>query len=51
MAEEGARALFSGLSPGLQRQFVFAGIRIGMYVPVRNYVCGDLQPGQAPTVW
>lgn len=48
--EEGARALFSGLSPGLQRQFVFAGLRIGLYVPIRNLLCGPMEPGQNPTL-
>lgn len=33
-AEEGPLALFKGIVPGLQRQMVFAGIRIGLYQPV-----------------
>jgi len=49
-AEEGPRSLYSGLSPGLQRQFVFAGLRIGLYVPVRNVICGPMEPGQNPTI-
>lgn len=49
-AEEGPRSLYSGLSPGLQRQFVFAGLRIGLYVPVRNLICGPMEPGQNPTI-
>lgn len=49
-AEEGVAALFSGLTPGLQRQFVFAGLRIGLYVPIRNLICGKLEPGQNPTL-
>lgn len=49
-AEEGTLALFNGLTPGLQRQFVFAGIRIGMYVPIRNAIAGEMQPGQNPTL-
>ena len=48
--EEGLTALWSGLSPGLQRQFVFAGLRIGLYVPIRNIICGEMQPGQNPTL-
>ena len=48
--EEGPVALWSGLSPGLQRQFVFAGLRIGLYVPIRNLICGPMEPGQAPTL-
>lgn len=49
-ANEGPLALFSGLAPGLQRQFVFAGLRIGLYVPVRNIICGEMAPGQNPTI-
>lgn len=49
-AEEGPRALFSGLAPGLQRQFVFAGLRIGLYVPIRNLICGPIKPGENPTL-
>lgn len=49
-AEEGPFALWSGLVPGLQRQFVFAGLRIGLYVPVRNVITGPLAPGQNPTL-
>lgn len=37
---EGPRALWKGLSPGLQRQMVFASIRIGAYEPVRNLFSG-----------
>ena len=35
--EEGVLALYKGLTPGLQRQMVFAGIRIGLYQPVRDF--------------
>ena len=44
-AEEGVSALFGGMTAGLQRQFVYAGLRIGMYVPVRNMITGPLPPG------
>jgi solute carrier family 25 uncoupling protein 8/9 len=50
-AEEGSTALFGGLIPGLQRQILFAGLRIGMYVPIRDMICGPLQEGQAPLLW
>lgn len=49
-AEEGPLALFSGLSPGLQRQFMFAGLRIGLYVPIRNLICGEMKPGENPSL-
>lgn len=32
--EEGAAALWKGIIPGLHRQCVFGGLRIGMYEPV-----------------
>lgn len=44
-AEEGPVALFRGLTPGLQRQCVFAGLRLGMYVPIRNLISGPLAEG------
>ena len=47
--EEGFTALYSGLSPGLQRQFLFVGLGNGLYVPIRNAICGDLEPGQYAT--
>ena len=49
-AEEGTLSLFNGLIPGLQRQVVFAGLRIGLYVPVRDMITGPLAPGQNPTL-
>jgi len=49
-AEEGTMALWSGLSPGLQRQFLNSGLRIGLYVPVRNIICGPMKPGENPTL-
>ena len=48
--EEGTRSLYNGLSAGLQRQIVFAGLRIGLYVPVRNMIAGELKPGENPTL-
>jgi solute carrier family 25 uncoupling protein 8/9 len=29
---------------------VFAGLRIGLYVPVRNLISGELKPGENPTL-
>ena len=49
-AEEGALALWNGLTPGLQRQFVFAGLRIGLYIPIRNMICGEMKPGENPSL-
>ena len=48
--EEGVTSLYNGLSAGIQRQCVFAGLRIGLYVPVRNAIAGELKPGENPTL-
>jgi len=37
LQEEGAKALWKGLVPGLLRQSVFATLRIGLYEHVRNF--------------
>jgi len=29
---------------------VFAGLRIGLYIPVRNMIAGELKPGENPTL-
>lgn len=50
-AEEGATALFGGLMPGLQRQVLFAGLRVGLYIPVRNIITGPLAEGQYPSLF
>jgi len=39
------------MMPGMQRQFVFGGIRIGMYQPIRELITGPLPPGVNPTVF
>lgn len=49
-SEEGMLALYNGLTAGLQRQVVFAGLRIGLYVPVRTLIAGELKPGENPTL-
>ena len=43
--EEGPRALFYGLGPGVQRQFLFVGLGNGLYPPIRNAICGPMEPG------
>ena len=32
--EEGLKSLWNGLTPGLHRQCLFGGLRIGLYEPV-----------------
>lgn len=49
-AEEGPFALWSGLVPGLQRQFINAGLRVGMYIPIRDVITGPLKPGENPSL-
>jgi len=39
-AEEGLKSLWKGIFAGLQRQFLFAGIRIGSYPVVRDFYLG-----------
>lgn len=45
-AEEGVGSLYKGLIAGLQRQMVFASIRIGLYEPVKRLYVGDKFEGQ-----
>lgn len=49
-AEEGVIKLWNGIAPGLQRQFIFAGLRIGLYTPIRDLICGPLPEGVNPTL-
>ena len=44
VAEEGLLALWSGLGAGIQRQYVFASLRLGMYEPVRDWIAGGRDP-------
>ena len=48
--DEGPRALFYGLGPGVQRQFLFVGLGNGLYVPIRSAICGPLAPHEYATV-
>jgi len=47
-AEEGPLALFKGLGAGLQRQMVFASIRIGLYDEVKALYVGKDWVGDIP---
>ena len=38
--EEGIQSLWKGIFAGLQRQVIFAGLRIGLYPTVRDSICG-----------
>ena len=43
--EEGPRALFYGLAPGLIRQSIFLGLANGLYVPIRNGIIDRSEGG------
>lgn len=47
-ADEGPTALWNGLTPGLQRQLINCGLRVGLYLPIRNFFTGPLEPGVQP---
>ena len=46
--EEGIISLFKGLSAGLQRQTIFAGLRIGLYPIVRDKLTSEKDPLKIP---
>lgn len=48
--EEGVASLFSGLTAALQRQMIFAGLRVGLYTPIRDMVTGPLPEGVNPSL-
>lgn len=39
--EEGLVALWKGIIPGLHRQCLYGGLRIGLYEPVKSFYVGD----------
>ncbi|ONK72136.1 uncharacterized protein A4U43_C04F16130 [Asparagus officinalis] len=46
--EEGVAALWKGIVPGLHRQCVFGGLRIGLYEPVKSLYVDDNFVGDIP---
>eukprot|EP00850_Spirogloea_muscicola_P016159 SM000129S26146 [mRNA] locus=s129:268061:270037:- [translate_table: standard] len=46
--EEGTAALWKGLVPGLHRQILFGGLRIGLYEPVKSVIVGKDHQGDVP---
>jgi solute carrier family 25 uncoupling protein 8/9 len=48
IAEEGIQSLYKGLSAGLQRQIVFASLRIGLYEPIKRIYVGKDHTGPIP---
>ena len=47
--EEGIGALWKGITPGLHRQCLFGGLRIGLYEPVKDLYAGKNHTGDVPT--
>ncbi|CAL0302648.1 unnamed protein product [Lupinus luteus] len=46
--EEGLAALWKGIVPGLHRQCLYGGLRIGLYEPVKNLYVGSDHVGDVP---
>lgn len=46
--EEGLSALWKGIVPGLQRQCIYGGLRIGLYDPVKTFFVGSAFIGDVP---
>ncbi|KAI3525815.1 hypothetical protein L1887_04929 [Cichorium endivia] len=46
--EEGLASLWRGIVPGLHRQCLYGGLRIGLYEPIKNLYVGDNFVGDVP---
>ncbi|XP_048500518.1 mitochondrial uncoupling protein 1 isoform X2 [Beta vulgaris subsp. vulgaris] len=46
--EEGIASLWKGIVPGLHRQCLFGGLRIGLYEPVKTFYVGKDHVGDVP---
>ncbi|KAJ7959747.1 putative Mitochondrial uncoupling protein [Quillaja saponaria] len=46
--EEGVSALWKGIIPGLHRQCIYGGLRIGLYDPVKTFLVGSAFVGEIP---
>ncbi|KAM0027776.1 putative mitochondrial carrier UCP, mitochondrial carrier domain superfamily [Helianthus debilis subsp. tardiflorus] len=46
--EEGLASLWKGIVPGLHRQCLFGGLRIGLYEPIKNLYVGENFVGDVP---
>ena len=46
--EEGVGALWKGITPGIHRQILFGGLRIGLYEPIKNLYVGKDHVGDVP---
>ena len=45
LVEEGGHTFWRGIVAGLHRQIIFSGIRVGLYIPVRDAISGPLPEG------
>ena len=46
--EEGFGALWKGITPGIHRQVLFGGLRIGLYEPIKTLYVGKDHVGEVP---
>nr|KAJ0204226.1 hypothetical protein LSAT_V11C500284910 [Lactuca sativa] len=46
--EEGLASLWKGIVPGLHRQCLYGGLRIGLYEPIKNLYVGENFVGDVP---
>ncbi|KAK1321306.1 Mitochondrial uncoupling protein 1 [Acorus calamus] len=46
--EEGLAALWKGIIPGLHRQCLYGGLRIGLYDPIKSFYVGNDYVGDVP---
>ena len=44
----GAAALWKGIGPGIHRQVLFGGLRIGLYEPIKDLYVGKDHVGDVP---
>ena len=46
--EEGVKSLWKGIGPGIHRQVLFGGLRIGLYEPIKDFYVGKDHVGEVP---
>ena len=46
--EEGVKSLWKGIGPGIHRQVLFGGLRIGLYEPIKDFYVGKDHVGDVP---
>ncbi|RCV32429.1 hypothetical protein SETIT_7G002100v2 [Setaria italica] len=48
--DEGVAALWKGIIPGLHRQFLYGGLRVGLYEPVKAFFVGGTAVGDVSLI-